>query len=232
MRRTRKKKLAFTLIELLVVVAIIALLISILVPSLQRARQLAKRTTCGARLKGVHNAFEVYAGGQAIATGFGGGADPFPGEAIPLAKGENMRAVFQIMVYDQGSAKATQFTCPDAAGWSYSYQWQSMPSADVRPSGRMPSNVGVMGCPNFEEGGYFDAGFTESPHGTENGNPVIYVLFKGGVSAEQTISCGVEDDNVYTIQGGGTGNNVATDTYLIGAVSESTWTPWAETNVW
>lgn len=44
-------KRAFTLIEVLVVVAIIALLISILLPTLQRAREEARATACGANLK-------------------------------------------------------------------------------------------------------------------------------------------------------------------------------------
>jgi len=56
-----KKSKAFTLIELLVVVAIIALLISILLPSLSRARELSKRTVCLANVKGIGSAFYIYA---------------------------------------------------------------------------------------------------------------------------------------------------------------------------
>src|SRR5688572_9482102 len=52
---------AFTLVELLVVIGIIALLISILIPTLGRARDQAQRTKCMANLKSLTEAWVQYA---------------------------------------------------------------------------------------------------------------------------------------------------------------------------
>ncbi len=61
MYRTCKKQSGFTLVELLVVVTIIALLLSILLPALGKAKHAANSVVCQTQLRGIGGMYKLYA---------------------------------------------------------------------------------------------------------------------------------------------------------------------------
>ena len=71
----------FTLIELLVVIAILSLLVSILLPSLTQAKELARRTVCSTQMRNILMGYEFCANEREghvpnVPSHFGGGYHP------------------------------------------------------------------------------------------------------------------------------------------------------------
>jgi prepilin-type processing-associated H-X9-DG protein/prepilin-type N-terminal cleavage/methylation domain-containing protein len=69
-----KRMRAFTLVELLVVIGIIALLISMLLPALRKAREAANMTACASNIRQVMLAFRFYADDWKDYVAFGEGS--------------------------------------------------------------------------------------------------------------------------------------------------------------
>jgi prepilin-type N-terminal cleavage/methylation domain-containing protein len=129
-----KRKKGFTLIELLVVVAIIALLISILLPSLARAREITKRAVCASNLRGIGQGMKVYSNdnydwfpisrfAEASTTSGYQHAVNFIGNmsnnlTIPVTTGTNLsnvhpsRSLFILVI--EGTCTPKQFVCPSS----------------------------------------------------------------------------------------------------------------------
>ncbi|GMV97850.1 MAG: type II secretion system protein [Phycisphaerae bacterium] len=81
-------KRAFTLIELLVVVAIIALLVAILIPSLAKARDLTRRVACASNVRQVMVAANMYAN-SAHPRG-----EYIPEQPVPGDDSDNLRSLY------------------------------------------------------------------------------------------------------------------------------------------
>jgi len=181
----------FTLVELLVVISIVALLISILLPSLRAARQQAKRVVCASNLRQIGNALWNYwteengrvpwvvspmTNGGAISSdgvvpGFGdpssaaANLDPFDAQVWP-------QSLPNVLMSRYLGRDERVFVCPAAvAGWPRQgkpYRYTYRPAAVNQPNG----SVSPEGSYFRENFGLLDGRMLKRIRHERTGNPI------------------------------------------------------------
>ena len=111
----------FTLIELLVVIAIISILLSVLIPSLRKARQSARRTICFSNLRQNGTALQCYLMTE-------GGRLPSSSHSIREPR------QYWLYVLTQYTQEKLLFQCPSDRREHPFLDWENLPSPPI-PAG-------------------------------------------------------------------------------------------------
>ena len=160
-----QRRKAFTLIELLVVMAIIALLVSILAPSLTKILGLAKDTQCSTNIDAIKKSMMIFAASK-------NDYYPNPNNTLPIAAGgaaaTTQTGVLSRFAYKMG-VKGEMFICP-------STQDVAIEVSDVFNGG-----TGEDGSYSYQ---ICDLATKQVTNATEN--DVVFIADKAPTQAEKT----------------------------------------------
>lgn len=172
-----RKDKGFTLIELLVVVAIIALLLSIIMPALGMAKEQARRLVCRANIRSVMQADQIY-------------ATQNDGWHVPVVNGWSPNnwawyknpELLKIIALDRDNNKATS-----GAGFDVKYN-DTLPKEMKCPTDKRTAANGLYVNQGIGQVFGMSYGFNIMSIGPEPGNGWYYMMggVKGGMHALKT----------------------------------------------
>lgn len=144
----RKQTAAFTLVELLVVMAVIGILIALLIPAVQQAREAARRTQCRNNLKqlglALHNYHDVY---RMFPARQGGSGTIFDG-----GHRFRMSGFVALAPYYDGKNVYEKIMADEQKPWTNTLPWQLSPIVLRCPSDtgeRPPAGAGPNGTTSY-----------------------------------------------------------------------------------
>ena len=162
--RRRRQGQGFTLVELLVVIAIIALLASLLVPTLKSAQESARSAMCQSNLRQIAAAFSLYvADNEGYLPPYTHIFSDSKGATVVGPEGRVRYTTYRRYLLVENWFKSGPYTDHPRSGGGFLAEYLGTSEASQR---REPGTHGILGCPsvppgpNLEEGTVNGVSFT------------------------------------------------------------------------